>query len=198
MNINIPKIYHQTWKTKDIPNEKFKKEWTDSFQKYHKDWLYMFHTDEDNEVLVNKFPELLHIYKQLKGIEKIDFVRCLYMYEYGGMYGDLDIEWCKNIEDLLTHQKIYFYLNCILISPPKHQFWIDFLKGIQLNLQKRLLAKTGPIAIKRCAKQRTDTIELSYKHFGTIGWNSKNKNATIDKLKAKETYAVHRYSNSWK
>ena len=134
MNENIPKIYHQTWKTKEIPYNKFKKEWIESFEKYHKNWTYMFHTDEDNETLVNKYPEVLNIYKQLHGIEKIDFVRCLYMYEYGGMYGDLDIEWCKNIEELLTQNKIYFYMNCILISPPKHLFWMDFLNSIPKHI----------------------------------------------------------------
>ena len=41
----IPKIIHQTWKTKEVP-EKWKKS-QEEWQRLHPDWLYILWTDED-------------------------------------------------------------------------------------------------------------------------------------------------------
>ena len=40
----IPKIIHQTWKTKDLP-QNYKK-WSNSIKKMHPDWTYILWTDE--------------------------------------------------------------------------------------------------------------------------------------------------------
>ena len=105
MNINqcnIPKILHQTWKTKTIPT-KFQ-QWRKSWLTNHPDWeVYPIWSDQDNLNLVQRyFPELMDTYTSFPHhILRVDFVRYLMMYIYGGVYADLDLESLKSMNTIL-------------------------------------------------------------------------------------------------
>ncbi|KAG5973291.1 hypothetical protein E4U55_000600 [Claviceps digitariae] len=96
----IPKIFHQSWKTLELPN-KFQ-EWSRSCRQKHKDWEWVLWTDDDNLQLVKQhFPWLEEMYTSLPGpIYRADLSRFLYMYIFGGVYADLDTECLLPSEDL--------------------------------------------------------------------------------------------------
>ena len=112
----IPKIIHQTWKNTELPKvspsypgldllfprQKFK-DWSDSFKTNHPTWEHKLWTDEDNRAFIaREFPWFLKMYDGFQlNILRIDSVRYLYMYKYGGIYADLDVESVKPSDDTL-------------------------------------------------------------------------------------------------
>jgi len=81
----IPKIIHQSWKTKKLP-KRFQV-WSDSWKRNHPGWEYNLWTDQENQTLVEvHFPWFLVHYNKLKTmIQKADTVRYMYLYKYGGL-----------------------------------------------------------------------------------------------------------------
>lgn len=87
VNVNvtgIPKLFHQSWKTTELPS-KFSR-WSETCRKMHPDWEWVLWTDDDNHKLVKTyFPWLEETYLGLPGpIYRADFTRNLYMYMFGG------------------------------------------------------------------------------------------------------------------
>lgn len=80
----VPKLFHQSWKTNDLPAE-FEK-WSLSCREKHPDWEWVLWTDEDNLTLVRTyFPELEVIFNSFPhNVERADFARNLYMSVFGG------------------------------------------------------------------------------------------------------------------
>ena len=80
----VPRLLHQTWKSTRLP-AKFER-WSESCREKHEDWQWMLWTDEDNLELVERyFPWLLDTYRSLPGdIYRVDLVRNMYMYMFGG------------------------------------------------------------------------------------------------------------------
>ena len=92
----MEKIIHQTWKITKL-NQK-EQEWVDSVKQSFCSYEYKFWTNEDNDNLVRlKYPEFYEFFKILTTIEKCDFCRYLYIYDYGGIYLDLDVKMNKFI-----------------------------------------------------------------------------------------------------
>lgn len=80
----IPKIYHQSWMSPELPVDfQF---WSDSCRSLHPDWEWVLWTDEDNANLVRMhFPWLEESYNALPAeIYRADLARSLYMYAFGG------------------------------------------------------------------------------------------------------------------
>ncbi|KAI1621378.1 nucleotide-diphospho-sugar transferase [Exophiala viscosa] len=96
----IPKLFHQSWSSTDLP-AKFEG-WSATCRNQHSDWEWVLWTDEDNEELVRRhFPWLLKTYQDLPGtIYRADLVRNLYMYMFGGVYADLDVECLRPVDQL--------------------------------------------------------------------------------------------------
>lgn len=93
----IPKIIHQTWKNDMLPSRW--RQYFDGWSVHHPDFLHVLWTDEDNENFVNKhYPQFKKQFKWLPlMIQKTDFVRLMYLHQYGGVYADLDYECFDNI-----------------------------------------------------------------------------------------------------
>ncbi|KAF5835604.1 nucleotide-diphospho-sugar transferase [Dunaliella salina] len=99
-NLQVPRRIHQTWKDKHVPEQ-----WQlaqASCQKLHEDYEYKLWTDEDAEQLIaTKYPWFLKTFKTYPhGIQRADALRYFVLYEYGGIYIDLDIA-CKERLDFL-------------------------------------------------------------------------------------------------
>jgi mannosyltransferase OCH1-like enzyme len=86
----IPTIFHQSWKSLDLPR-KFES-WGRTCRQHHKDWQWVVWTDEDNLQLVRKhFPWLEETYRGLPSeIYRADLSRYLYMHIYGGYVQSLN------------------------------------------------------------------------------------------------------------
>lgn len=164
----IPKIIHQTYKTKNLPQDL--QHWHQKVKELHPHWEIYLWTDEDNLKLVEKhFPHLLEAYHQLPyNIMRVDMVRYMYMAVYGGFYLDLDYELFKPLDEMLPDKELVLPLsrekqgkdfyqtstiigNCIFASAPGHLFWYDVLEAFYKNPpvahftnKMEILKLTGP------------------------------------------------------
>mgnify|MGYP001159322845 CR=1 FL=1 len=91
----------QTWKDGNIPYEyiPFRK----SVEQNKGKWNYMFFTDSDIELFMNNFAyEYKDVYDNFPHkIQRIDFFRYLAIYQFGGVYLDLDILLKQSLDDIL-------------------------------------------------------------------------------------------------
>ncbi|KIW98535.1 uncharacterized protein Z519_00196 [Cladophialophora bantiana CBS 173.52] len=103
---SMPKLMHQSWSSTELP-AKFER-WSSMCKQQHPDWEWVLWTDEDNEELVRThFPWLLKTYLGLPSvIYRADLVRNLYMYMFGGVYADLDIECLQPIDQLFAEYNV--------------------------------------------------------------------------------------------
>eukprot|EP00475_Leptophrys_vorax_P032797 TRINITY_DN5107_c0_g1_i1.p1 TRINITY_DN5107_c0_g1~~TRINITY_DN5107_c0_g1_i1.p1 ORF type:complete len:353 (-),score=52.34 TRINITY_DN5107_c0_g1_i1:121-1179(-) len=152
----MPKIIHQSWKTRNVVSFSSQgwfsypfSKWIPTWIKFNPQWKYYFWTDVDNERLFRETPELnpfLDVYINLFGhIERADFVRYAYMYVYGGIYADLDFECTYSLDYLALsfdafvssepweHSRGLFdtnltICNAILGSRPNHPFWLHVMR----------------------------------------------------------------------
>jgi hypothetical protein len=136
----IPKIIHQTWQNKNIPYQIYNKRWVDSWKKCNPDWEYRFWTDEDLRNLIkDKYNWFLPIFDAYPfNICRVDAARYFILYEYGGLYADLDFECLKSFDPLLSNEAVFgrqfenlskalpanFLIpNALMMSIPRHELW---------------------------------------------------------------------------
>jgi mannosyltransferase OCH1-like enzyme len=206
---NIPKIIHQTApldKSKWHPIwEKCQNSWKHHFEH----WEYRFWTDEDlDEFIKTKYSWFYLTYISYpRNIHKIDAARYFILYEYGGMYVDMDFECIQNFEHMLTENKVYIaeseykniiydkndpyyeyelFQNALMITPPKNEFWkIVFLELLAFPNTYDVLKSTGPqVIIRAYLKYPELVIALSSEIFS-------KKNYKHD------TIAVHHGTSVW-
>ncbi|XP_014778903.1 uncharacterized protein LOC106875328 [Octopus bimaculoides] len=96
----IPKIIHQTWKDKMVPRKLTS--WVKSWVKNHPDWEYWLWTDASaREMLADKYPWFLSTFDNYpENIRRADALRYFVLYEFGGVYADMDMESFKSIDPL--------------------------------------------------------------------------------------------------
>ncbi len=141
----IPKIIHQLWKTETIPQQ-----WqaaSHSFRRYHPGWEYRLWTDEKMEIHVrDRHPGLYETFMGFDlNIMRADVFRYILMYDFGGMYCDLDYEFVRpydyGSEELvlaLEYDKSFGDMenqlaNFVFASGPQHKLWRDILEDLRLN-----------------------------------------------------------------
>lgn len=146
----IPKIIHQTYRTKNIDDfPDLYKKCHDVVKELHPDFEYRLYDDDDIDFFVkSNFPEYYDSFSKLpRMIMKIDMFRYFLMYKDGGLYLDLDYLMLKPF-DLLDDSvvlpcnredsdgNIENLGNCIFASEPQHKFWkllIDSLLSVDRN-----------------------------------------------------------------
>ena len=101
-------ILHITWKNNELP-EKY--EFIINQWKITNPQLEIkFYSDEDNDRFIEDyFPELKETLNRFdKKIMKLDIIRLLYLYQFGGIYSDIDVLPLKNISNLLNLNDINY------------------------------------------------------------------------------------------
>jgi mannosyltransferase OCH1-like enzyme len=146
---NLPSIYKYTssiWKEKS------------------EGWEYRYVSAAERRLFIEQhFPEYLYLYDYIKpGIYKADFWRYLVLYQFGGIYADLDSVLEMNLDDEECHKLIDFnaslivasnlgkgiYNNCCIIAAPKDPVIFDVIhsmieKCIELYTLEEDLSGTG-------------------------------------------------------
>ena len=103
--IPIPKIIHQSWKTTDLSTYADSKTGVLSqyrWKSYYPEYKYKLWTDADitNFIVSYKHGKYKNTFNRLDtNIKKIYFFRYLILYEYGGIYSDLDFIINKRLPD---------------------------------------------------------------------------------------------------
>jgi mannosyltransferase OCH1-like enzyme len=166
----IPKIIHQTAPKDDSKWHHIWKECQNTWFEHFEDFEYKMWTDEDIQNLIQyRFKNFYPIWKAYpENIHRIDAVRYFILYEYGGIYVDMDYECVQNFYDLLPHGKASIaesaipneeFQNALMASPPKHPFWHYVLNEIiAYQHVDDVLDATGPNVIARVASVVPDSM----------------------------------------
>lgn len=145
----IPHILHQTYKDTNIP--KYYAEFVSTFVKHNPKWSYYFWTDEAARHLIQeRHPNLLPTWESYKEeINRADALRYVVLYEFGGIYVDLDFENFRPL-DRVTYkyacifptepfeqsafrfQTPFLINNAIMMCRPKHPFLKQILDNLPL------------------------------------------------------------------
>jgi len=181
---SIPKIIHQT-----APRDK--KKWHEKWFNCQKTWKknfpdfeYILWTDEDLEEFIRtKFEWFYPTYMGYDAnIKRIDAARYFILYEYGGIYADMDYECLQNFEEFLMVGKVSLgeslfrnnkfimiekYQNALISSPAKHPFWKHVIYNLELTMYiKPVVYATGPYIINKTSAENSDMINsLPYEYF---------------------------------
>jgi mannosyltransferase OCH1-like enzyme len=207
--IIIPRIFHFIWLNNNslsITAQKNIQQW----KKFHPNWQIRLWTQE------NIYNNDLTIYNKARlensargGRQASDILRYEIIYQYGGIYADIDFEPLKNIEALLhgvdafvAYESEYFICNGIFGAIPGHELterlvtqletsWRDYKDG-SVNQQ------TGPYHMTRQVEAMKQENKTNMKNgfqtfaphvFFPYAWYEKDPVDSYDQL----AFAVHHF-----
>jgi len=216
----IEKNIFQIWKNNQLPY--YLKIFANSWKK-QKGFQYFLHTDESMEAFVNeKYPEIHDAFGRLKIVEKTDLFRLMLVYEFGGLYSDLDtscnkdlnilwrefpeasfiagVEADTNIEVQKRTQLPRLYQLCNWTfaaekSNPVLKKIIDrIIKNIHENPELNTLEKTGPAVFTDVILENNQNNAVTILPIKYFGAGQKHSNSPS----RKEGFVIHYFLGSWK
>ena len=165
----IPKIIHQTYKSRDIPRKYAR--YREGLIALHPGWEIKLYDDPACRQAVERhFPEFLPVYDRASVIQRTDIFRVIAVYGEGGFYLDLDVE-CLNPLDALCGFRCVFaeestltraharrlghrdrlrVANYMFGSEPGHPFLLHILRRMagesrrDILTENDILESTGP------------------------------------------------------
>jgi mannosyltransferase OCH1-like enzyme len=187
----IPRVFHQSSKTEDIPEEY--RAYQRRLLDLHPDWDYRFYDDVGCRSIVERFlPSYIPVYDSYPtNIQRADSFRIIAVYAFGGFYLDLDVECLKSLDDLceyncvlaeertltieetqrLGHKHAVRIANFMFGSEPRHPFLLSMLEAMVMESQRSIrteqdvLESSGPGLMTRvyfnCRESLKDVVLLS-------------------------------------
>lgn len=172
--MKIPRLIHQVYEDSSGPPRELLA-LSESWQKCHPGWEYILWKKDRIEYLLKEYyPEFVYLYHSFpRDIHRWDFIRYLILYEYGGLYVDMDYECLESLESILSKCDCYFGLephdhakshnkefivgNAFIASIPGHLFIKEIIDYINKNgkliclqtSEYSVLESTGPFLITR-------------------------------------------------
>jgi mannosyltransferase OCH1-like enzyme len=195
----IPKIIHQIWLGGPVP-DKFKS-WMESWKIMHPDWKYILWTDAD---IKNFRPYVQNLLSKSHNFgQKADILRYEILYQFGGVYADVDCE-CLMPFDLLNHcydfyvgitipSRTILIENSILACTPGHPImraFIESIKEVRCQTNFDIFDSTGPRHITRIFQQIAPCIRDRIIVFPPTFFSSKSGIGP-------ETFVAHYCTGSW-
>ncbi|KAL2915935.1 hypothetical protein HK105_204358 [Polyrhizophydium stewartii] len=155
----VPRIIHQTWKTDDIPAKWIKARGSCRYWHNRANWTHMHWTDASARAFIaHKFPEFLPTFDSYPyPIQRVDAVRYFILYEYGGVYLDLDIGCFRSMEPLLKFSAVIpktspiGFSNDFMMARPRHPFFKQLILALPkwnrsfLTPYATIFFSTGPM-----------------------------------------------------
>ena len=130
-----------------IPDENVKN--IKSFLHFNPNWTYYFWSDESARALISeRHPALISTYDSYtRPIAKTDAIRYVLMYEFGGVYVDLDTECFRPLDratmkyacilspEPFVHSAVlygqnYYISTAMLLCRPKHPFYLQVIREL--------------------------------------------------------------------
>lgn len=196
----IPKIIHQTAPadTNKWPDEW--KECQESWKKHFPDYQYRLWTDEDiDDFIKTSYPAFYDMFKSYdRHIKRVDAFRYFVLYEFGGIYADMDYLCLKNFEHLLPVGKVScneagvdVYQNALMASPAKHPFWHHVFQELYTNPDHHdVVIATGPHVLFRAHERAINGDELVHQISAGNVYRCDHSND--------DCYAYHIETGVWK
>lgn len=144
----FPKIIHQIWvspKNDQYFPGKYNT-YYESWSQHNPSWHQVLWTSgEANEFVQQYYPDMKQLYDWfLLPVQRADLLRVMLLHHYGGLYADLDYECFDSLDRTLPinpeHNVLIIgspitlyeiFQNSLMVSVPKHPFWMDVLKVIK-------------------------------------------------------------------
>jgi len=207
----IPRIIHQTWKTKKLLPEF--STWSKTWIQLNPEFFYVFYTDKDCALFIlTQYPQYYDLWKSLVGIEKVDVFRYLILHKYGGVYVDMDCECLKPIGPLLDlfetslitgyeYEEPIQYLQWFIACPKECKImielveevasrsWYKWFKSWLLTENQLVYWFTGPILYTDVLRETRESLAILDK--GKLGCYD-------TKLIDRNSYLQHHFTGSWK
>lgn len=201
----IPKIIHQIWAGPN-PIPSIYKTWQKTWVDKHPDWKYILWTDKEistlklhNEALYNKTTD----YR-----EKADLARYEILYNYGGIYIDMDCECLKPFDELLYYNFFVGIVdnyvdpivnNAIIGSTEKHFILKNIIENIKDIEIKDWRWRSGVFYfsqefLKLIKISPGINIALPTSYLYTVPYTYNNKES-IEKYIKPESFALHYWGN---
>jgi mannosyltransferase OCH1-like enzyme len=213
---SIPKIIHQIAMSKLQHEDTWPTSWKTSqetWKTHFPDFEYKLWNDRDAEnLIVSEYPWFYDTYKGYKeDIKRIDAIRYFFLYHYGGMYVDMDMECTANFWDQIPSNKVsvvenpwpkwMFWKarlqNSLMISPKEHKIWKKAWRELEdRKNEPDVLDATGPKLIESLYLKNPDVFNILEKG-SFIQSNSLTYNPLI-KIDPDDNICVeHNASASW-
>ncbi|MBW2446933.1 MAG: glycoside transferase family 32 [Deltaproteobacteria bacterium] len=221
----IPRILHQTWKTREIPEAwlPFQRTW----RELHPTWEYRLWTDADLRQLVEEsHPSFLSVYDAYPlEINRVDAARYLILERHGGVYVDMDFECLRPVEALLAGHEILLGLepeahlevakaasrgidrivcNAFMASVPGHAFWGHVLAELRAHCDEEdPLDSTGPFRLTNALGRWPERDAVALARSEALYPLTKDEVASGMRGDAEARgqldggFAVHHWSGSW-
>lgn len=210
--LKIPKIIHQIWIGTKLPDEF--KQYVESWRMYHPDWEYKLWTQDDIPHLTLRNRECIEQSRNPGEIS--DLLRYEILYQYGGVYLDVDFECLRSLDSL--HYLYDFYIGIqpldsdlvqlgigIIGSIPGHPILNGCIEQIRLGwhnkyLEQKATARTGPILCTKvfyamAGKHALCDIALPASYFYPLACKHYEMNRLAWVLNG--AFAVHHWAKSW-
>jgi hypothetical protein len=213
----IPKIIWQTheWDYQDLP-EIYKKT-TSTWQKLNPSWEYKYLNSKKRRDMIEKIrPSLLEKYDSysserysqtdMGGMLQCDLWRVACIYEYGGVYADLDticIGSLDNLTEMYSNKDIVISSN--FLTKPNEELFKDSVLGIsydfKVNSGAGFAGKKNSIVLKEMLdilegkKEFLETLEgdWSTSHKEWEIFNNVCMNSDIDLISYDFRWSIHSY-----
>lgn len=198
----IPKIIHYCWLSNDPVPADLRK-YVDQWKKKLPD--YEFIKWDFSKFDINKIFWVKEAYEKKKYAFACDFIRLYAVYNYGGIYMDMDIEVIKSFDPLLNQKYMFAYegkrgngIEAGCFGAEKGDF---FLKLCLEYYKDRHFIKTDgsfdefplPQIMQNIVKEH----HIAYRFYTNDFFTAKSFNTGII-TKTENTYCVHHFAGSWK
>lgn len=185
----IPKNIFQSWITKDLHPEIQKK--VDEIKSLNPNYNYQLYTDSEIDEFVNTFypGKISECFNRLNiPVAKVDFWRYLVLYEYGGVYLDLDSSINISLDEFINQEDDAIitaetnpntFVQWALIFNKKHPILKKVIELIVDNIQKNsypndILRMTGPQVYSRAIFEVHSSLFGERLNFEKINQNTDN------------------------
>jgi hypothetical protein len=226
MSMAVPRIIHQTW-SNDSPPDRLAS-FAVSWRALNPGWGYRFWTDRATRTFVaDRFPWFLATYDSYGSpIMRVDAARYLWMWHFGGVYVDLDMEPVRPLDPLLSsrgdaqlliarepasharlHGRTMILSNAFLVSTPHHPAWREvFAQLVERRALADPLVATGPFLLTDLhLHSPTFAAALTLLDASVVSpldkfqaWSAPHDAAALDLASAREeTVAIHHWVGSW-
>jgi mannosyltransferase OCH1-like enzyme len=181
---------------------------------------YTLYDDKKANALMKNYPEFYSMWKNVKyGIMKVDILRFIILYHYGGFYADLDViprvnnlkELVKDVPNdsivLFTPEKKVGFNYEVMYAYKGNEYFLDFLRYVKEQIKNKdkmdiyktwkgryILQTTGPQSFKRFIKLHPNpNLIMCNKINGLV-----NKKHFEDVMKNKHSYYfISLQTSSW-
>ncbi|KAL3867272.1 hypothetical protein ACJMK2_044486 [Sinanodonta woodiana] len=173
----IPPILHQTWKDTQIPRKLMS--WVKSWVTINPNWEYYLWTDQTARDLINeRHPKFLPVFDSYsENIRRADSLRYVVLYEFGGVYADMDVECLKPLDPVLRKYSCFMpqepyehpvldgnfeilVINAVMGCRAKHPFMKLIIEQLPFfSHMWNVLDSTGPYFVTQMFNRYSRTVK---------------------------------------